>query len=44
MQLNKAKLIHFMEFETHGILLQNAISVLPLHFTALIGKARKAYD
>ena len=24
MQLNEAKLINFMEFETHGILLQNA--------------------
>ena len=44
MQLNKAKLIHFMKFETHGIVLQTAISVLPLHFTALIRKARKVYD
>ena len=30
----QAKLIHFMKFETHGILLQNAFSVLPLQFTA----------
>ena len=44
MKLNEAKLIHFMEFETHGILLQNAFSVLPLQFVALISKAREAYD
>ena len=44
MQLNWTKLIHFMEFETHGILFQKAFSVLPLQFTALISKARKAYD
>ena len=43
MQLKQAKLIHFMEFDTHGILLQNAFSVLPLQFTALRSKARKAY-
>ena len=34
MHLNKAKLIHFMEFEIHGILLQNAFPVLPLQFIA----------
>ena len=33
-QLNEAKLIHFMEFETHGILLQNEFSILPLQFIA----------
>ena len=33
-----------MEFETHGILLQKAFSVLSLQFTALISKARKAND
>ena len=43
-QLNEAKLIHFIEFETHGILIQNMFSVLPLYFTALISKASKAYD
>ena len=44
MQLNEAKIILFMEFETHSILIQNVFSVLPLYFTALISKARKAYD
>ena len=44
MHLNKAKLIYFMEYETHGILIQNVFSVLPLYFTALISKASKAYD
>ena len=43
-QLNEEKLIHFMEFETHVILIQNVFSVLPLYFTALISKASKAYD
>ena len=43
-QLNEAKLIHVMEFETHGTLIQNVFSALPLYFTALISKARKAYD
>ena len=38
------KIDPFMEFETHGILFQKAFSVLPLQFTALISKARKAYD
>ena len=33
-QLNEPKPIHFMEFETHGILLQNEFSVLPLQFIA----------
>ena len=33
-----------MEFEIQGILLQNVFSVLPLYFTALISKTRKAYD
>ena len=34
----------YMDIETYGILLQNVYSVLPLQFTALISKARKAYD
>ena len=33
-----------MDIETHGILLQNVYSVLPLQFTALMSKALKAYD
>ena len=34
----------YIDIETHGILLQNVCSVLPLQFTALISKAREAYD
>ena len=34
----------YMDIETHGILLQNVYSVLPLQFTALMSKALKAYD
>ena len=43
-QLNEAKIILFMEFEIHSILIQNVFSVLPLYFTALRSKARKACD
>ena len=34
----------YMDIETHGILLQNVYSVLPLQFTSLMSKALKAYD
>ena len=33
-----------MKFVTHGILVQNVFSILPLQFTAFITKARKTYD